>query len=180
MPNSNNCHDKDKLLQYGTIIADFQGEYFPEQNGIDYVGRHLLKHTPSTKLKNTTFHSDCQNLLLKKASDWKEVKKENACSCCMKQYIRDEISIMSALNNRKLGIQKSHENICLQCITKYNKQNTMALKISSGENNKSDEIHALAKEERSIQYRQFTERTETIHSKTTKNSEFNFSIKFYD
>ena len=126
MPNKNNCHDKHQLSEYGKIVADFEGEFFPENNGIDYIGQHLLKHTPSTKLINTTFHSDCQNLIMKKASDWKQA--DNQCNNCKVQYIRNEMSIVSALKNRQLGIQKPHENICYACIVKFNKQNTLALK----------------------------------------------------
>lgn len=180
MPNFNNCHDKKELLKYGTIVADYQGEYFPEQNGIDYVGKHFLQNTPSTKLKNTTYHSDCQNLLMNKASEWKEMDKCKQCNNCMTQYTREEISIVSAINNRKMGIHKPHENICLQCITKFNKQNTTALKLNNYENVMEGPNHALAREERTIQYHQYTERTETEYKKSLDKNEFNFSIKFYE
>lgn len=191
MPRFNNCFQKEDLIQYGTIEADHASGFIREQNGTDYIGQQILKYNPSTKIVNTTYHSDCQNILMRNTNDWMEANKSNDC-CCEQQYFLKEKSIMPSLINRQLGIHKTHKQECLKCVTKYNKQYTLGCAdtpdpqsmYTLGCRNEDSELsqnHLLEKAESDLRYQQSTEQTLTMINelKMKKNEEFSFNFNSF-
>ena len=104
-------------------------EPFYKEVNFNNLSMLITDNNPSTKTKDSTYHIDCNHQLINQASLWKVTPREcNEFNTCPEQYVVNEMNTLKAMQNRKLGINRPHKTVCLECVTSFNKEFTTAYK----------------------------------------------------
>lgn len=77
--------------------------------------KNEFKFDTSTNTKDSTYHKDCLNILINQSSDWIQINKPWE----KELFVIKQMSILQALNNRKIGLKFKQKHACIECLINF-------------------------------------------------------------